>query len=645
MTKRTLLLISLCLWITKVSLADEGMWVPFKLKEQIIRQMQEMGLKLTANELYTPDSASINQAVVGLGLAGRPFRHFCTGGLVSNEGLFITNHHCGYSYIQQYSTLDHDYLSDGFWAYDKSQELQATNLTASILIRMEDVTDKVLENITPETPQKNRDSIVRNNIKKIEQESVKGTHYKANISSFFGENEFYLSVYEIFEDVRLVGAPPSAIGKFGGDTDNWVWPRHTGDFCLFRIYAGPDNKPAPYSPNNKPYKPTRFFKINPEGVSENTFTFVMGYPGTTQQYLPSYAIEFIKNVQNPLSIHLRDIRIKTMKKYMEINPQVRIQYSAKVASSANAWKKWIGENQGLERFNVVQKKQELEQQFQSHYANQEPYNSVLANFKTIYQNLSQITPNQLYFSEGVFNIELLSFAGKFENLWEMDSKQIAGLINQIESFHKDYYAPIDREIFVQIIAEFDKNVSSEFKPELLQKLLKKYNNNPEKLADWLFSKSIFLNKEKTIKLLETPAKNRKTIESDPAFQLYQAFDKTYTEKIRPMMQQYRQELPTLNRRFISGLRQIQPSKTFFPDANSTFRIAYGAVRGYSPRDAVIYHYQTTLDGIMEKDNPEIYDYNVPQQLREIYRNKDFGNYTTSEGKVPVCFAATNHTTG
>ncbi len=642
--KKSISIFGTLLLVWQITLADEGMWLPFRLKEQTIQKMQELGLNLSANQIYTADSASFNQAVVGLGINGRPFRHFCTGGLISDEGLFLTNHHCGYGYIQQYSTIDNDYLTNGFWAYDKSQELQATNLTVSILVRMEDVTAKAFENITNDMPTKTRDSILRINIHRIEKEAVQGTHLKAKVNEFYGGNEYYLSVYEIFEDVRMVGAPPSAIGKFGGDTDNWVWPRHTGDFMLFRIYAGPDNKPAPYSPNNKPYKPTRYFKINPQGVSENTFTFVMGYPGTTEQYLPSYAIKFIKNTQNPLSIHLREIRIETMKKHMELDPKVRIQYSSKVASAANAWKKWIGEIQGLERFNVVGQKQELENKFRNYYSQNPDYLSILNQYNEIYQKLTTIMPFALYFTEGVLRIEILSYAGSFNEITQADSATISSLIKQTRTFFKNYHIPLDREIFVKILAEFNQNIPENLKPTFLVILNKKFKNNSEKIADWVFSRTILTDSTKVLALISNP-KEHKKLEKDPAFQLWKAFSTTYDNQIRPQLVETRQNLPELNRQFIKALREMQPESNFYPDANSTFRISYGQAKGYSPRDAVQYHYQTTLQGIIEKDNPTIYDYNVPEKLRELYRKGDYGSYTNSQGQLPVCFAATNHTTG
>lgn len=355
--KKTTMILSLAVALYTIEVkADEGMWLPFNLKENIIKKMHERGLQITDQDIYSTTAHDLSEAVVGLGQEGRPFRHFCTGGLISKQGLFITNHHCGYGHLQKHSTLQNDYLTDGFWAYSFEEELTNPGLTVSILRKMEDVTKQVLEGVDNNMSNNEQDSIIKRNIKSIEEQAVIGTHYQAKVNPFYNNNEYYLSVYEIFKDIRLVGAPPSSIGKFGGDTDNWVWPRHTGDFLLFRIYAGPDNKPAPYSPENQPYIPDKYFEINGNGVNDNDFTFVMGYPGTTKQYLHSSAIAQIKNIENPIKIELRNMRIETMKHFMDKDREVRIKYSNKVAGIANGWKKWIGEIQGLERFNVIEQK-------------------------------------------------------------------------------------------------------------------------------------------------------------------------------------------------------------------------------------------------------------------------------------------------
>ena len=630
--------------------ADEGMWLPFRIKSDIIQKMQKLGFLLDAEDIYSPKSPSLKDAVVGLGREGYPFRHFCTGGLISNQGLFITNHHCGYGYIQKHSTLQNDYLTNGFWAYDLSQELTNTGLTASIMVRMEDVTAEVFKGVSDTQSATIQDSIIKSNIKSIEKEAVKGTHYLANVNPFYNGTEYYLSVYEIFTDVRLVGAPPSAIGKFGGDTDNWMWPRHTGDFSLFRIYAGPDNKPAPYSPDNKPYTPNKFFEVNGNSVSENDFTFVMGYPGTTQEYLPAAAIDLQKNIENPIRIKLRELRIETMKHYMQQSKSVRIKYSSKVAGIANGWKKWIGEIQGLDRFNVIQIKKDLDAKVEQYGKENLKYENVVSDYNLVYEQIKNIASYREYYYEGVYQIEIIRFIFGFRELANADNlvdiEQQMSYISTVRDFYKDYYKPIDLVVFEKLMKEFCDNVPMEYQPEILVKLQKRFKSNYNEMGNWLFSKSMFTDSTKLIKYISNYSqKDAKAIQKDPLFVLYQGLSDTFKTLLRPQFKDLEQKLPAVHKLYIQALREMQPDKTFYPDANSTFRIAYGKVQGFVPKDAVKYNWRTSICGIIEKDNPEIYDYNVPIKLKQLYNSKDFGSYSDSTGKVPVCFAATNHTTG
>ncbi len=640
--------LSLVFLLTAIQVrADEGMWLPFKLKDGIINQMKEKGLTLEADDIYSLEKHGLSEAVVGLGVEGRPFRHFCTGGIISNQGLFITNHHCGYSFIQKHSTLQDDYLKDGFWAYSMEEELINTGLTVSILRKMEDVTQSVFKGVDDKMSVTERDSIVKENIKAIEKEAVEGNHYHAKVYSYYNGNEYYLSVYEIFNDVRLVGAPPSAIGNFGGDTDNWIWPRHTGDFALFRIYAGADNKPAPYSPDNKPYVPDKYFEINGKGLSENDFTFVMGYPGTTQQYLPSQAITLLKDYENPIRIELRDVRISIMKQFMAKDREVGIKYSSKLAGVANGWKKWIGEIQGLDRFDVVGQKKELENQF-SNFAKSNPeYQNILERFDFIYSELYKIAPLRVYYNEGPFQIELLKFTYQFSRLGVYsDSIDKERLISQVREFYKDYYQPIDQEICARILDKFDSNVPLEYQPDYFKSIKKKHKGDFDKLANWFYSNSIFADSTKLIELINNYKQSKsKVVLNDPFYQLYTALLYTYSTLIGPQLRQLERELPDLEKRYVEGLRKMQTDKQFYPDANSSFRIAYGKTMGFKPVDAVYYEWHTTLDGVIEKGNLGVYDYVVPDKLKDLYKSNDFGTYTGEDGKVSVCFAATNHTTG
>ncbi|MDY0279437.1 MAG: S46 family peptidase [Salinivirgaceae bacterium] len=648
--KRNFLIAIMLLLVTGVVRADEGMWLPFRIKSDVIAQMHQLGFLLDADDIYSSDKPSFNDAVVGLGTEGRPFSHFCTGGLVSDKGLFITNHHCGYGFIQKHSTMQNDYLTDGFWAYDHSQELTNIGLTASIMRRMEDVTEIILEGVTENLSHDVRDSIIKLNILAVEKEAIEGTHYLAKVNPFYNGTEYYLSVYEIFNDVRLVGAPPSAIGKFGGDTDNWVWPRHTGDFAMFRIYAGPDNKPAAYSPDNKPYSPDKFFEINGNSVAENDFTFIMGYPGTTQEYLPSAAIELQKNIQNPIRIQLREMRIETMKRHMEQSQEVRIKYSSKVAGVANAWKKWIGEIQGLDRFDVIYKKQELEKEFENFAASNPKYNEIISDYNTIYSQINAIAPYQEYYFEGAYQVEIIRFISAFSALAKAEKtvslEQQENMISRVRSFYKDYYLPIDKIVFEKLMTEFSSNVPIEYQPEQFTKLENRFKNDFKAMSDWLFESSLFTDSTKLITFIDGyTIKKAKTIHKDPLYQLYSGLVDAYNMLLAPKFKSLYQELPPIHKLYMQGLREMQHDKTFFPDANSTFRIAFGKVQGYNPKDAIKYHWRTTIDGIIQKNNPEIYDYDVPKKLLELYANKDFGSYSDATGEVPVCFSATNHTTG
>ncbi len=656
MIKRKLILFTLAFILILPQLqAHEGMWMPILLKKYSFKEMQKAGFKLSAEDIYSINKASLKDGVVGLGYNGRPFRHFCTAELISDEGLIVTNHHCGYRAIQKHSSVEHDYLTDGFWAYEKDQELANPWMTASFLKRMEDVTDQVMKDVTDDMTEDEREMKIRDNQEAIIDKAEEGTHFQANIKQFFAGNEYYLSVYEIFEDVRLVGAPPSAIGKFGGDTDNWSWPRHTGDFSMFRIYASKDNKPSAYTAENVPYKPIMHFKISNNGINKGDFTMVLGYPGTTEQYIPSFAVDLKKNHINPLRIKLRGLRLDVMNKYMEKDKAVRIKYASKYAGTSNGWKKWIGENKGLERFETIKNKKELETKYKEWATTNKKYSGIIDQYKVLYDSLTPLQEGFFYAIESIQAIELVDFAGEFTRLLDdaqRDENQkeveesIKRLENRITAHFKDYHLSIDKEIAAKMLNEYYNGVPQEYRAPIADSIHKKYNGDFEDYTNYLFEESIFTNVEKTDKLLENfkPGDHKK-IEGDPAFLLYTSLVNYYRDNILARYGEISDKLDILDRKYIAGLRKMQKDRNFYPDANSTFRIAFGKIDGYEPRDGVQYHYQTTLEGIMEKDNPDVYDYRVPEKLKELYKNKDYGNYTNASGDVPVCFIGTNHTTG
>ena len=627
--------------------ADEGMWLP-SLISQRIEDMQAKGFRLTAEDIYSINSASLKDAVV---LFGRG----CTGELISDEGLLLTNHHCGYSQIQKHSSVEHDYLRDGFWAMNRDEELPNEGLTVSFLERMEDVTDAVLQGYSPEMTESQRDSVIKaNSGKLVEKATAEGNGLRATVETLYYGNQYFLFLYREYSDVRLVGAPPSSIGKFGGDTDNWMWPRHTGDFSIFRIYADRDNNPAPYSEDNVPYRTKRHFRISLGGVEEGNFTFVYGFPGRTQEYLMSEGVRYISEVSDPHRIALRTMRLDIQKKYMDAGQAVRIQYSSKNAGVANSWKKWQGEVKGIRKMGTVGKKQEYEKAFME-WARGTEYEGVVERLDSLYGLLEPYSYATDYYVETAYSVELVRFALGYnkkltESMLSSSTDRIAELRKEMKKmaadFYKDYFIPIDKESFVAVMEAFDRNVSDDFKPEYFKESLTRYGTM-EAWADSLWNSSVFAD---SLKLKEaTDSLRLLSLSEDPAVKFGDAFDDWYKKEIRPVTKRINSEITLLNRDYMRGQMEFSPDRVFYPDANLTLRVAYGSVQGYSPADGIYYKPVSTLEGIMEKDNPEIFDYNIPQRLREIHAAKDYGPYTVTDSNgnitVPVCFIATNHTSG
>ena len=586
--KKTILL-AVLLTVTLFPLkADEGMWLP-ALISQRIADMQAKGLKLSAEDIYSVNQASLKDAVVLFGSG-------CTGELVSDQGLLFTNHHCGYSYIQKHSSVEHDYLKDGFWALNRGEELPNPGLTVRFLERMEDVTAQVLKGYKPgKMDELDRIRIVKKNSEKLKEQAVKdGKGLKASVEALYYGNQYFLFVFREYTDVRLVGAPPSSVGKFGGETDNWMWPRHTGDFSIFRIYAGKDNLPADYSEDNIPYTPKKSLKISRAGVKEGDFTFVYGCPGSTQEYVHSEAVKYISEVSDPEKIALRTTRLQIMKKYMDNSQAVRIQYSSKYAGVANAWKKWQGEAKGLKKMKTVATKQAYEARFRE-WARGTEYKDVLDNLAYIYQERNALYRAYEYYNETVRSIERL--------------RMVSGRPFEM----KDYYQPIDEETFVALMEAFDKNLDDAYKPAYFLQKRAEYDSM-EAWKDDVFASD------------------------EDARALSDALDAFYRGAIVNKVRSLNESLQLVYRDYMRAQMAFEPEKAFYPDANLTLRVAYGHVEGYRPADAIYYHPVSTLRGIIEKDNPDIFDYNIPQTLRDIYAQ---GGHEDQ----PVCFLATNHTTG
>ncbi|MBK3519885.1 S46 family peptidase [uncultured Carboxylicivirga sp.] len=649
--RKILLTLVVALFLQTMAKADEGMWIPMLLKKYNIEQMQKMGFKLTAEDVYSVNEACLKDAVVIFGRG-------CTGELISDKGLIVTNHHCGYGQIQYHSSVENDYLTDGFWAMSSEEELVNPGLTVTFLKRMEDVTERVLEGTSDDMKAEERTKLINENIAAIKKEAIKDTHYEAVLKPFFHGNQYFLFVNEIFKDVRLVGAPPSAIGKFGGDTDNWMWPRHTGDFSMFRIYADKDNKPAEYSKDNVPYKPAEHFSVSLKGVNEGDFTMVFGYPGSTYQYVPSYHLEMLTETVNPKLIDVRTEKLAIMNRYQEADPAVRIKYAAKNARISNSWKRWIGENRGLEILDAINKKQQFEADFTKWANAQAPeYAELLSKYKTVYKDYTNYNLTYGYYREMIRSngmeiaylasqMEALKALYEAEELNEEAASKVKQKMNErVELFFKDYYKPLDKELSAKLLGMYATNIDAAFQPDVYALINGKYKGNISKYVDYLYAKSIFDDKEAVLAFIsDFSVKSIKKLEKDPAFVLNKSFVEVYDDKVYPQIKKYRTNLAELNKAYMAAQMKFESDKVFYPDANFTLRVSYGQVKGYTARDAVYYKHFTTLEGIMEKDNPDIYDYRVPAKLKELYENKDYGRYEV-DGTVPVCFVATNHTTG
>ena len=636
-------IIVLMLLFSRMLSADDGMWIPLLLEKYNYEDMQKLGLKLSAEDIYSINHSSLKDAIVQFGGG-------CTGELISEEGLLITNHHCGYGSIQKHSSVEHDYLTDGFWAMNKSEELPNEGLKASFLVMMQDVTKEVLQNLSKDITEEQRAIEIQKSIKEIQKNISDTSHYKSEIKPFYFGNEYYLFVYEVFNDVRLVGAPPSSIGKFGGDTDNWMWPRHTGDFSMFRIYANKDNKPAEYSVDNVPYHPKKSLKINLNGVKENDFTMVYGYPGRTQEYLTSDVVRYIVEDRNPARIKLRDKKLSIMREQMMNSDKVRIQLSSKYAGVANGWKKWIGEKRGLEKLDAIDIKVEQERNLQNWIEleadRENEYGSLLKEYKVISSATDQVSLTQEYIFESVFGIEIISYIGRYRSLIGLEGEALKERISELKkssaSFYKDYDAKTDQKIAEVLLKIYYEDQTEEYQPDFFRNIEKKYKGNFKKFASDLFSKSNFTSQDKLIEFLDSYSE--KKLLKDPVYAVYMSTLDIYYSKISPVLKENNNKKALLDRKYMKALLDYSTDSILFPDANFTLRIAYGKVEGYEPKDGVKYKYYTTLEGIMEKEQLGMYDYVVEPKLKKLFAEKDYGIYG-EDSKMHICFTGSNHTTG
>jgi hypothetical protein len=652
MKKLFILFISL-IALSRVAIAanipDEGMWLPMFIDRLNYVDMQKMGLKLTAKEIYDINNSSLKDAIVIFGGG-------CTGEMISAEGLLLTNHHCGYGSIQNHSSVDHDYLRDGYWAKTREMELPNPNLTVRFLIRMEDVTTTVNSTINDKMPEKDRNTKIKSVMDSLQKDAVKGTSNIAVVRSFFDGNEFYMFVYEVYKDVRFVGAPPSAIGKFGADTDNWMWPRHTGDFSMFRVYMSPDGKPAEYNKDNVAYKPKKFLNVSLKGVKEGDYAMIMGYPGSTQRYMTSYGVKMALDIADPATVKIRTTKLQIMKEDMDKSDAVRIQYASKYAGTANYWKFFQGEIRGLKRLDVVNQKKQLEDQFTKWFASDNTrmakYGSALTDIGDAYTTLTKYNTVVTYTNEALFRgPEIVAFTFKFEALYNLLKAEkpeqakideaVKSLKESIDPYFKDYNQITDQKLLAALLKMFYEDVPKDQQPAYLQTVYEKNKGDFAKYAELIFSKSIFASKDKINAFLNAP--KLKVLDKDPAYQFTKAVIENH-RKIMETLAPVNEKLGRGNRLFVAGIREMQPDKKFYPNANSTMRLTYGIVKDYFPADAVHYNFYTTLDGVMEKEDPTSDEFNVPAKLKELYKAKNYGRYGEN-GVMKTCFITNNDITG
>ncbi len=644
------LLVAFCLSIVSMVKADEGMWLPLLLEKLNEKQMKSLGMKISAKDIYNINAGSLKDAIVSFG-------GFCTGEVISSKGLVLTNHHCGFDAIQNHSTLDHNYIRDGFWAKNNAEELTNPGLFVTFIVRIEDVSKQALNGVTPSMTESERQSAIDKNINEIRKGAKKESYQDGFIRGFFEGNQYYMFITETYKDIRLVGAPPSAIGNFGKDTDNWMWPRHTGDFSMFRIYAGRDNKPADYSADNIPYTPKKSLSISLDGLAENDFTMVFGFPGRTTQYLQSTAVQQIMEVNDPAKIAIREKALAVIDGYMRKDEQIKIQYAAKYAGIQNSYKKWQGEVLGLTSTNALGKKKIYETEFQKR-VNANPvwkglYGTLLGDLEAAYTEIKPFGYARDYYLEITSKIELLTVASWVNSLKTAHEKEGEKGYNQrldqakkmLTGLFDEYNAEVDQRLFATMMAMYVKDQEEKYQSPLLKKMLAENNSDADKLSTKLYKETILYNAKKTMAMLDKPMEEVVAFaKTDKAIQLYTDLVSTYSNQVTKSLNEIQSRINKLNRMYMQAQMEVFKEKTFYPDANSTLRVTYGNVKGYNPRDAVKYDFYTYLDGVLDKYKPGDYEFDVPEKIRTLYKNKDYGQYG-SNGKMPVCFIAMNHTTG
>ena len=634
------------------AIADEGMWLPQLLKTMNESDMQAHGLKLTAEDLYSVNNSSLKDAIVSLG-------GFCTAEMISSEGLLLTNHHCAFGSIQEHSSLSNDYLKDGFWAMSRDEELANEGLTASFLVSIEDVTARVLAELNHDMSEKERRAKIGEISKTIVKEATDSTHYSARVKSFFGGNDFYVMTYETFTDVRLVGAPPSSIGKFGGDTDNWMWPRHTGDFALYRIYCAPDGTPADYSVENIAYEPKHHLPVQLNGVENGDYTMIFGFPGRTDRFLTSYGVKEALEITSPTTVEIRDEKLAIMKAGMDASKKTKIQYAAKYAQTSNYWKYYIGQSKGLKSMRVYDKKVALEDQLRAWIADSnqriEKYGQALDLIESAYHSNKNIALNRTYLNEAIFGgAEIMYWSFRMNRAisslpTEAKERNIAirKIKKDANDFYKNYNASIDEELFSSMLEMYYYNVPKNQHAKIFKTIENQLFGFKKLDFNWyaknVFKRTIFSSKEKFFAFLDNPYAAK--IERDPAYKTLMSIYNKYIEDVLPKRTIVREKLTKGNRLFIAGLRAMNPDKKYYPDANSTMRATYGSIGDYMPGEAMHYEYYTTIDGIMQKEDATNEEFIVPEKLKELYEIGNYGQYADKDGNLRINFISNNDITG
>ncbi len=622
-----------------------GMWIPSLLEGMNESEMQNLGMKMSAEDIYSVNNSSLKDAVPH-------FNGGCTSEVISPKGLLLTNHHCGYGQIQSHSSVENDYLADGFWAKDFKEELPNPGMTVTFIVEISDVTDQVLAGTQEASNEEERQQIIEKNKQDVVNNSPKETWQTNRVSTFYDGNQFMLFRVETFKDIRLVGAPPSSIGKFGSDTDNWMWPRHTGDFALFRIYANKENKPAEYSKDNVPYTPKHFLPVSLDGVEENDFTMVFGYPGTTDEYLPAVAVEQLIETINPARIGIREVALKEQDAFMRKDQEIKIKYASKYARIANYYKKWIGESQGLTKTDAVGIKRNLEDQFTQTLAQKgldDEYGHILKDFEEAYADFKDYDLAYNLFSEAFLrNVELLRTGFQLyqlEQVYNFRGEQSFNdrknnFLKDTQSAYKDYSQKVDEKVFEKVIAFYAEEMPKEFLPDVYENL------NLDKLTQQIYSQSALTEYDKLAALLEGDSEEvLKRLQADPGYDFVKNNAIAFYSEVLPAYRNMRLEIDALQAEYMKAIVETSPKEArIFPNANGTLRVTYGQVKGYSPKDAVYYEPVTHLEGVMEKYVEDDYEFDVPQKLIDLYEAKDYGQYAEN-GKLPVNFIGTNHTTG